>query len=105
MCNGQTLKLRDEEMTRVLNFDRLNRVHRAGNDSGQSKAEGSHACIGEDLVDSASLQWNYCGPLDNLDEDAIEKLSIEDVKQLEEDAVQKNAWCVARMSLAQPETL
>ena len=95
-CSNIEVKFRDAEMARVLNFDRLNRVHRARNDSGQNEAERSNACIGEALVDGASLQWNYYGPLDNLDEDEIKKLSVEDVKQLEEDAMQKNVWRVAK---------
>lgn len=75
-CSNIEVKFRDAEMARVLNFDRLNRVHRARNDSGQNESERSNACIREALVDGASLQWNHYGPLDNLDEDEIKKLSV-----------------------------
>ena len=60
------MKYRDAELARILNLDRLNRVHRAQNDSGQNKAERSNTSIGEALVDGSDLKWEYCGPLDGV---------------------------------------
>ena len=37
-------------MARILNSDRINRVHRARDNSGQNEAEQSNASIGESFV-------------------------------------------------------
>ncbi|CAH3184731.1 unnamed protein product [Porites lobata] len=46
-CSNIEVRFRDAEVARILNFDRLNRIHRARDDSGQNEAERSNACIGE----------------------------------------------------------
>lgn len=33
-------------MARILNSDRVNRIHRARDDNGQNEAERSNACLG-----------------------------------------------------------
>ena len=71
-CSNIDVKFKEAKMARVLNLDRLNRSDRARNNSGQNQSERSN--IREALVDGASLQWNYYGPLDNLDEEEIKKL-------------------------------
>ena len=65
-----------------VKYKRLNRVHRARNDSGQNEAERSNTSIGEALVDGSALKSDYYGLLDGMDQNEIEKLSIEDIKQL-----------------------
>ena len=95
-CSNVEVRYRDAEMARILNSDRVNRVHRARDDGGQNEAERSNACIGEVLVDGGPLKWKYHEALDNLTKDDIEKLSIEDIKKREEEAMEKNAWKVAK---------
>ena len=60
------VKYRDAEMARILNSDRVNRIHRARNDSGKNEAERSNACIGKALVDGGSLKWKLYDALDGL---------------------------------------
>lgn len=54
-CSNIEVRFRDAEVAQVLNFDRLNRVHRARDDSGQNEAERSNACIGEAIVDGGAF--------------------------------------------------
>ena len=51
------VRYRDAEMARILNSDRVNRIHRARDDSGQNEAERSNACICEALGDGGAMQW------------------------------------------------
>lgn len=44
-------------MARIFNSDRVNRVHRARDESRQNEAERSNACIGEALVNGGPLKW------------------------------------------------
>ena len=111
-CTNVVVKYRDAELARILNLDRLNRVHRVRNDSGQNEAERSNASIGEALVDGSTLKWDYYGPLDGVDQNEIEKLSIQDIKQLEEKQCrkmpgksQKMLLTEYRMNLGQLEIL
>ena len=90
------VKYRDVEMARILNSDRMNRIHRARDDSGQNEAERSNACIGEALVDGGALKWKYYDALDGLTEDEIKALSLDEVKKREELAMEKNAWRVSK---------
>ena len=94
-CSNIEVKIRDVEMARIFNSDRVNRIHRAREDSGQNEAERSNASIGEALVDGGALKWNYHDPLATLSEDDLEKLSIEEITALEESAIESNAWTVA----------
>ena len=55
-CSNIEARYRDAEMARILNSDRVNRVHRARDDSGQNETERSNACIGEALVDGGPLK-------------------------------------------------
>ncbi|CAB4020882.1 RNA-directed DNA polymerase from transposon X-element [Paramuricea clavata] len=51
------VKYRDVEMARIFNSDRVNRIHRARDDSRQNEAERSNACIDEALVDGGAMSW------------------------------------------------
>ena len=95
-CSNVEVRYRDAEMARILNSDRVNRVHRARDDSGQNEAERSNACIGETLVDGGPLKWKYHEALDNLTKEDIEELSIDDIKKREEETTEQNAWKVAK---------
>lgn len=95
-CSNVEVRYRDAEMARILNSDRVNRVHRARDDSGQNEAERSNACIGEALVDGGALKWKYHEALDNLTKEEIEELSLDDIKEREEEAMKRNAWQVAK---------
>lgn len=90
------VRYRDVEMARILNSDRMNRIHRARDDSGQNEAERSNACIGDALVDGGSLQWKFYDALGGLTQEEIKSLSLDDIKKREELAMEKNAWTVAK---------
>ena len=90
------LRYRDAEMARILNSDRVNRIHRARDDSGQNETERSNACIGEALVDGGAMQCKFHDALDGLTQDEIAALSLDDIKKREELATEPNAWTVAR---------
>jgi len=51
---------------------------------------------GEALVDGSALKWQYYNAFDNLSKEEIENLSANDVKRLEEKAMELNAWHVAK---------
>ena len=78
------LEYRDVEMARIVNSDRVNRIHRARDDSGQNEAEQSNACIGEALVDGGAMRWQYYEAFDGLTVEEIHALSLDDVKNREE---------------------
>lgn len=92
-CSNVEVRYRDAEMARILNSDRVNRVHRARDESGQNEAERANTCIGEALVDGAPLKWKY--HVDNLTKEDIEELSVDDIKKREE-AMEQNAGKVAK---------
>ena len=95
-CSNIEVRFRDAEVARILNFDRLNRIHRARDDSGQNEAERSNACIGEAIVDGGALKWKYHEALDSLDNEEVRNLSIDELNKLEENAMERNGWCVAK---------
>ena len=45
------VKYRDVEISRINNWNHMNRIHRGPNGSVQNEAERSNAAIGEALVD------------------------------------------------------
>ena len=95
-CSNMEARYRDTEMVWTLNSDRVNRVHRARDDSGKSEAEISNACVREALVDGGPVKWKYHEALDYLTKDEIEEFSIDDIKKCEEEAMKKNEWQVAK---------
>ena len=91
-CSDIKVRYRDAEMARILNSDRINRVHKARDDNGQNEAERFSASIGiESLADGGALKWRYHEALDNLSEEEIQQLSLEEIRLREENAVKLNA--------------
>ena len=58
---------------------------RAPYDSAQNEAERPNAAIGETLVDSGAVKWEYYKATDGLNQEQIKRLSVGDLKKLEED--------------------
>ena len=52
-------------------------------------------CIGDAMVDGATLKWDIYKPFDGLSEEEVQHLSMSDVELLKEKAMCKNAWAVA----------
>lgn len=75
------VRYRDVEMARIRNSHRVNRIHRARDDSGHNEAERFNACNHDALV--------------GLTLDEIESLSLDDVKRRDKLAIEQNAWTVA----------
>ena len=63
------------EKARIHNSDKVLRIHRAREDSGQNEAERLNACIGDALCDGGSLKWQIYKPLHGLSEDDISSLA------------------------------
>ena len=63
------------EKARIHNSDKVLRIHRAREDSGQNEAERLNACIGDALCDGGSLKWQIYKPLHGLSEDDISSLT------------------------------
>ena len=51
--------------------------------------------IGEALVDGKALKWEYYKPTDIMGEKEIEKLTVAEMKELEEETMERNAWRVS----------
>ena len=85
------VKYRDIEMSRINSW-----THRASHDSGQNEVERSNAAIGEALVDGRGLHWEYFQPTDLISEEELKKLLVEEMKELEAEVVERNAWRVAQ---------
>ena len=74
----------------------MNRIHRAPHDSGQNEAEHSNTAIGEALVDGRALHWEYFQPTDLISEEELKTLTVEEMRELEAEEVERNAWRVAQ---------
>ena len=74
----------------------MNRIHRAPHDSEQNEAEPSNTAIGEALVDGRALHWEYFQPTDLISEEELKTLTVEEMRELEEEEVERNAWRVAQ---------
>ena len=85
------VKYRDIEMSRINSWTYMNRIHRAPHDSGQNEAERSNAAIGEALVDGRALHWEYFQPTDLISEEELKTLTVEEMKELEAEVVERNA--------------
>ncbi|CAH3131899.1 unnamed protein product, partial [Pocillopora meandrina] len=90
------VKYRDIEMSRINSWTHVNRIHRAPHDSGQNEAERSNTAIGEALVDGRALHWEYFHPTDLISEEELKTLTVEEMKELEAEVVERNAWRVAQ---------
>ena len=89
------VKYRDVEMSRINEWMHMNRIHRAPHDSGQNEAERSNAAIGEALVDGRALKWEYFKPTDIMNEEEFKKLTVAEIKKLEAETMERNAWKVS----------
>ena len=56
-CSNTEVKFRDVEIARIHNSARVNRIHRARDDSGQNEAERSNAAIGIISLLIHSTEW------------------------------------------------
>ena len=65
-------------------------------DSGQNEAERPNAAICEALVDGRALHWEYFQPTGLISEEELKTFTVEEMKQLEAEVVQRNAWRVAQ---------
>ena len=90
------VKYRDIEMSRINSWTHMNWIHRVLHDSGQNEAERSNAAIGEALVDGRTLHWEYFQPAYLISEEELKKLTVEEMKELEAEVVERNAWRVAQ---------
>ena len=74
----------------------MNRIHRAPHDSGQNEAERSNAAVGKALVDGRALHWEYFQPTDLISEEELKTLTVEEMRELEAEEVERNARRVAQ---------
>ena len=74
----------------------MNRIHRAPHDSGQNEAERSNTAIGEVLVDGRVLDWEYFQPTDLISEEELKTLTVEEIRELEAEELERNKWRVAQ---------
>lgn len=81
----------------------MNKIHRAPHDSGQNEAERSNAAIGEALVDGRALYWEYFQPIDLISEEELKTLTVEEIKELEGEVVERNAWRVAQDNVSRTD--
>lgn len=86
------VKYRDLEISRINGWSHMNRIHRAPHDSGQNEAERSNAAIGEALVNGRALRWEHFQLKDLTSEEEMKTLTVEEIKKLEEEAMERNAW-------------
>lgn len=49
---------------------------------------------GDALADGSTIKWQYYKALEGLTEDELEKLTLEEIKSLEAECMEKNAWQV-----------
>ncbi|CAB4020533.1 RNA-directed DNA polymerase from transposon X-element, partial [Paramuricea clavata] len=89
------VKYRDVEMSRINEWMHMNRIHRAPHDSSQNEAERPNAAIGEALVDGRALKWEYFKPADIMNEEEFKKLTVAEIKKLEAETMERNAWKVS----------
>lgn len=73
-------RMRMLEKARIHGSDKVLRIHRAREDSGQNEAERLNACIGDALCDGGSLKWQMFGPLHGLSEEEVRFLSSSDLE-------------------------
>ena len=74
----------------------MNRIHRAPHDSGQNEAESSNTAIGEVLVDGRVLDWEYFQPTYLISEEELKTLTVEEIRELEAEELERNKWRVAQ---------
>lgn len=50
--------------------------------------------LGDALADGATIKWQYHKALEGLTEDEVEKICLEEIKGMEAECMEKNAWQV-----------
>ena len=68
-------RIRILEKARIHGNEKVLRIHRAREDSGQNEAERLNACIGDALCDEGSLKWQIYETLQGLSEEEVKSLS------------------------------
>ena len=89
------VSFRDAELARLYSSDYRIRVHRAAGDSGQNEAERTNSAIGDAVVDSSTINWEYHKRFDGLTDEEISCLDLQEYEKMEEERMRKNAWKVA----------
>ena len=82
--------LRDAEKARQECSDYRMHIHLATHDT--CPAERVNAAIGDAVVDGGSLKCDYFSVFEDMSDEEISALSNEQIEELEESAVEKNAW-------------
>lgn len=80
---------------RIHRNEKVLKIHRAREDSGQNEAERLNACIGDALCDGGSLKWQLYEPLHGLSKEEIQQLSTAEVDAHSSKVMEKNVWAVA----------
>ncbi|KAL9957986.1 hypothetical protein ACROYT_G034946 [Oculina patagonica] len=88
-------RMRILEKARIHGNEKVLRIHRAREDSGQNEAERLNACIGDALCDGGSLKWQIYETLHGLSEEEVKGLSTSELDAHSKKVMEKNAWAVA----------
>ena len=80
------------ERARIHNTNKVLRIHRAREDSGQNEAERLNARMGDNLCDGGSLKWQVYKPLHGLSEEEVRSLTSSEVEDHRQKNMEKNAW-------------
>lgn len=88
-------RIRILEKARMHGNEKVLRIHRAREDSGQNEAERLNACIGDALCDGGSLKWQIYETLHGLSEEEVKSLSTSELDAHSSKIMEKNAWAVA----------
>lgn len=89
------VRFRDAELSRIWNSDYRIRVHRAREDSGQGEAERTNSAVGDAVIDSGSIKWEYFPRFHDKSDEEIEKMTLKDYEKHEDERIERNAWRVA----------
>lgn len=89
------VRFRDAELSRIWNSDYRIRVHRAREDSGQGEAEITNSAVGDAVIDSGSIKWEYFPRFHDKSDEEIEKMTLKDYEKHEDERIERNTWGVA----------
>ena len=88
-------RIRILEKARMHGNEKVLRIHRAREVSGQNEAERLNACIGDALCDGGSLKWQIYETLHGLSEEEVKSFSTSELDAHSSKVMEKNAWDVA----------
>ena len=88
-------RIRILERARMHGNEKVLRIHRAREDSGQNEAERLNACIGDALCDGGILKWQIYETLHGLSEEEVKSLSTSELDAHSSNVMEKNAWAIA----------